>query len=395
MNGKKYSVGVDFGTLSARAIVADVKNGETLGEAVYEYPHGVMDRELPDGTPLDDMSAYQHPADYIEALSASVKEAVKRSGISKEDICGICIDFTTCTILPIKEGGEPLCFDERYSSNPHAYVKLWKHHASQPQADKMTALALSRGEDWLSVYGGKISSEWAFPKILETLERAPEVYADTARFIEAGDWLNLLLTGNETHGVPFAGYKALCHNGSYPSAEYFSALDERMGDIIGTKVSAEVSPVGNIAGEINSYGAELTGLCEGTKVAISMPDAHVAMAGLGAVNEGTLLLILGTSGSYMVNSKIEKRVSGICGYVRDAVIPDFYTYEAGQACLGDGYDRFVKGFVPEKYFAEARERGINIHALLREKAERLAIGESGLLCLGRLDYRSYDGKVND
>ncbi len=380
MNGKRYSVGVDFGTLSARAVVVDTANGDTVGEAIYEYPHGVMDRNLPDGTPVCDRSAYQHPADYIEALSA-IRVAIEQSGVDAKDICGVCIDFTTCTLLPVKESGEPLCFDTKYHSEPHAYVKLWKHHASQPQADTMTKLANERGEEWLSVYGGKISSEWMFPKILETLQNAPEVYCDTARFIDAGDWLNWLLTGVETHSAAFAGYKALWFDGRYPSAQYFAALDGRLGDIIGTKISTDISPVDSTAGEINEYGAKLTGLEVGTKVALGLPDAHASMAGLGVTGEGELLLILGTSGCYVINSKTEKRVSGICGYVKDGIIPGYYTYETGQACLGDGYDRFVKNFVSEQYYAEAKERGINIHALLREKAERLSVGESGLLCL--------------
>ncbi|MBQ8140133.1 MAG: ribulokinase [Clostridia bacterium] len=382
MGNKKYVVGVDFGTLSGRAVVVDVANGDELSESVYEYPHAVMDRELPCGVKLDDNFALQHPADYIETLSKIIPDAVSKAGLKKEDICGLGIDFTACTLIPTYEDGTPLCFDEKFKCNPHAYVKLWKHHAAQPEADAINKIAAERGEDWLAVYGGKVSSEWALPKIWQTLDEAPEVYEAADRFTEAADWLSFMLTGVETHAAVFAGYKALWNAESgYPSGDFCASLDERMRNIVGTKLSEKVLPVNEIAGLINEKGAEITGLAVGTPLALPMIDAHAALPALNITADGELVIIMGTSSCHIINSKKEIKVPGICGYVKDGVVPGYYTYEAGQACVGDGFDRFVKKCVPESYTAEAKQRDISIHKLLREKAEKLAPGESGLLCL--------------
>ena len=379
---KKYVIGIDFGTLSGRAVVVDTANGDVLGEAVYEYPHAVMDESLPCGKPLPERFALQHPADYLETLSNVIPESIKAAGISAEDVCGLGIDFTACTLLPVGKDGTPLCFEEKYKSEPHAYVKLWKHHASQPQADRITEVAARRGERWLGLYGGKISSEWAFPKILEVLEMAPEVYEDTYRFTEAADWLSLMLTGVETHSNSFAGYKAMWNaRDGFPASEYFAEVDERLRDVIGTKICANVDEIGNVAGYVNERGAQLSGLPVGTPVSVPLPDGHVGLAGLNITREGELMLVLGTSSCHIIHAKEELDVPGICGYVKDGVVPGLYTYEAGQACVGDCYDRFVRGYIPESYTKEAGERGISIHKLLREKASALGVGESGLLCI--------------
>lgn len=379
---KKYTIGLDFGTLSGRAVVVDTENGDVIGEAVLDYPHAVIEKELPCGKKLPEMFALQHPQDYLDVIACVIPKAIKEAGVSKEEVKSICIDFTCCTLIPIYEDGTPVCFDEKYKSEPHAYVKLWKHHASQPQADRIIETAKRRGEQWLNIYGGRVSSEWAFPKMLEVLEKAPEVYRDTYRFMEAADWLSLVLTGVETHSNPFAGYKAMWNaEDGYPSRDYFAELNPDFADVVGTKWSERVDGIDGIAGRVNKKGAELSGLAEGTVVAMPMPDAHVAMYGLNIVDDREMLLVIGTSSNQIINSKKKIDVKGICGYVKDGFIPGYYSYEAGQACVGDGFDRFVKNYVPERYTVEAREKGISIHKLLREKAKALKVGESGLICL--------------
>lgn len=379
---KRYVLGMDFGTLSGRAVVLDALSGELLGESVFEYPHGVMDDFLPDGTPLKAKSALQHPEDYIITMQNIIFGACVDAGILPTDIEGVGVDFTGCTVLPIDAEAQPMCFYEKYAAHPNAYVKLWKDHSSTSEADEITAVAAARGEKWLDTYSGKISSEWMLPKILQTLRSSPELYADTHRFIEAGDWITLLLTGNEVHASSFAGFKAIwnAENG-YPTDGFFRAVDERLGGIVGTKLSENVLGVGNIAGYVSEMGEALTGLRRGTPVSLAMLDAEAAMPALGITGEGQLMLILGTSGCFIVNSKEKHDVKGICGHTFEAVYGGYYTYEAGQSCLGDGFDWFVKNFVPESYTAEAREEGISLHKLLRKKAERLAIGESGLVAL--------------
>ncbi|MBR6709760.1 MAG: ribulokinase, partial [Clostridia bacterium] len=194
---KKYVIGIDYGTLSGRCILLDTVTGEEIAESVLPYAHGVMDETLPNGDRLPPNYALQHPADYLAVLGTTIPAVLTQAGITAEEIAGLCIDFTACTLLPIDRNGTPLCMKEAYENNRHAYVKLWKHHAAQQDADRINAIAAERGEPWLPIYGGKISCEWALPKILEVLREAPQVYDDTDRFIEAADWLSLKLTGEE------------------------------------------------------------------------------------------------------------------------------------------------------------------------------------------------------
>lgn len=378
----KYVIGIDFGTLSARALIADALSGEEIAESVFEYPHAVMDKELWDGTPLQPQSALQHPADYLLALKKTVADALEKSGLSACDIKGVCIDFTGCTMLPVDKYMQPLCFNPEFEHEPNAYVKLWKSHSAEEQANRITAVAERRGEKWLKIYSGKISSEWLLPKVLQTLEQAPNVYYSAERFIEAGDWLTSLLTGNETHACSYAGLKALWNDeDGYPSNDFFKAVDGRLDGIVGTKISDSVTPAGTTVGYIGSLGESLTGLKRGTAVASSLLDAHAAMPALGITEEGEMMMILGTSGCYIVNRRQKLPVKGICGYAADAIYPGYYTYEAGQSCLGDGYEWFVKNFVPEKYTSEAWREGKSIHKYLREKAQSIKPGENTVLAL--------------
>ena len=380
-----YTLGLDFGTLSVRALIVDARDGRTVAEAVSEYTHGVMDSALPDGTSLPPRFALQHPQDYLDSMTAAIREALAAAhtaeGVMPDDIAALGVDFTACTMLPVDEAGTPLCLDPAFAADPHAYVKLWKHHGATREADEINALAAARGESWLPSYGGTVSCEWMLPKILETLRKAPTVFEAAHRFTEAADWISLLLTGEETHAAAFAGYKGLWHGGQYPSDEFLSALDPALKGLIGGKISPRVDPVGGIAGRLNGRGAALTGLPEGTPVALPMIDAHAALPALGMTRAGDLTVILGTSTCHILNAAEAREVTGICGYVQDGVIPSLCTYEAGQAAVGDCFDWFVKYCVPAIYTEAAREAGVSIHAYLRTLAEKKAPGESGIVAL--------------
>lgn len=383
---KPYVIGLDYGTLSGRCLLIDSRDGTAVAESVFAYPHAVMDERLPDGTSLPPQFALQHPQDYLDVLSNTVPDVLRQSGISPEQVAGIGIDFTACTLLPVDREGIPLCFQESFAGNPHAYVKLWKHHAAHRQAERITALALERGEPWLPIYGGKISSEWALPKILQVLEEAPEVYRATDRFTEAADWLSRMLTGVETHSAVFAGYKALWNaEAGYPSDAFLCALHPGLHGLVGSRLSEQVYGPERIAGTLNAAGAALTGLSVGTPLALPMIDAHAAMPALGIAGEGELMMIVGTSTCHLIHAKNERPVPGICGYVRDGVMPGCVTYEAGQSCVGDIFDWFVSCNVPERDTREAARRGISVHQLLRERASALEPGESGLLALDWLN----------
>ena len=394
----KYVIGIDYGTLSARAILVSAEDGKELAESVSVYPHAVMDETLPDGTPLEKNSAFQHPQDYLDALKNTVSEVLAKSGALADDVAGIGIDFTSCTMLPVDASGTPLCFYDEFKSEPHAYVKLWKHHSAQPEADEITKKAIENGEKWLDIYGGKVSSEWLFPKIYETLNKAPNVYDRADRFIEAGDWLTLMLTDGDVLSSCMAGYKGMWNkNDGYPSPEFLEKISPKLKNIVGTKIGTNVKPTGTKAGEISKKGASLTGLKEGTTVAVPIIDAHAALPAAGIAEGGKLMLIIGTSTCHILMDEKEKNVKGICGMVKDGIIPGLYAYEAGQAAVGDIFEWYVKNNAPYSYAIEAEKENKNIYTYLTEKAEKKEIGESGLVALdwwngNRTPFADYDLK---
>ena len=381
--GTRYTIGVDFGTESGRAVLVDISNGEEIASAVYPYSNGVIDEIIP-GTKirLDPDWALQDPQDYVRTFQKTIPAVLKESGIDPVDVVGIGIDFTACTMLPTKADGTPLCDLPEFRSNPHAWVKLWKHHAAQPEADKINETARAMGEDWLDRYGGKISSEWFFSKTLQILNEAPEIYAAADRLIEAADWVVWQLTGIETRNSCTAGYKALwSKKNGFPSKDYFASLHPKLGTVIEEKMSTDIHPVGQKAGGLSDQAAQWTGLKPGTAVAIANVDAHVAVPAASVTEPGRMVMIMGTSTCDMVLGTEGHIVPGMCGYVEDGIIPGFFGYEAGQSCVGDHFAWFVENCVPSVYEKEAKERGIDIHQLLEEKAAQLRIGESGLIAL--------------
>ena len=379
---KKYLIGLDFGTLSVRALLMDAESGEEVAVSEFLYPHAVMDRTLPSGKKLPPRYALQHPQDYIDGLQVTVREVLATSQIDPQSVAGLCVDFTTCTVVPIDENGTPLCLLDGYADEPHAYVKLWKHHAALSYAEEITEKAMARGEDWLSVYGGRVSCEWLLPKIVEVLREAPEIYDATARFADAGDWISLLLTGEHTTGAGFAGLKAFwTADGGFPSNDFYTAIDPRLDGIVGTKICNDVRASGDRLGKLSAEGAKLIGLPEGTPLATPLVDGSTPLPALAATNEGEMTLIVGTSGVALVLAKEKKDIPGLCGYVKDSVIPGYYTFESGQAGVGDMFSWFVHQCVPRAYEEEAEACGMNIHAYLRKKASALRVGESRLIAL--------------
>lgn len=378
----KYTIGVDFGTLSGRAVIVDTTTGEEVAVAVHEYSHAVMDQKLPDGTPLGVDWALQHPQDYLDVFRITIPQVIKMAMVSPEQVAGVGIDFTACTVLPVKADGTPLCFLDEYRSRPNAWVKLWKHHAAQDEANRLNIIAEERGEKFLRRYGGKISSEWMIPKIWQTVNEDPEVYDAADRFIEAADWVVWQLTGRETRNTCTAGYKAIWHkHDGYPSNDFFSALHPKMERLVDEKLSRTLLPVGTKAGTITPQAARLTGLKEGTAVAVANVDAHVSIPAVGITTPGKMLAIIGTSTCHMLLGDVEKEVPGMCGVVEDGIIAGFYGYEAGQSCVGDHFQWFVENCTPAEYRDEAEEAGVDLHTLLTEKAARLTPGESGLVAL--------------
>ena len=380
---QRYSLGIDYGTESGRAILVNVATGAELATSVYPYSHGVIDGVLPDGkTRLAPEWALQDPADYIRVLTTTIPAVLKESGVDPANVIGIGIDFTACTILPIDRDGQPLCFSKQFESNPHAWVKLWKHHAAQPEADRVNAVARERGEAFLARYGEKISSEWLVPKVLQIVNEAPEVYAAADRILEAADWVVLQLTGEEKRNSCTAGYKAIYEKGvGYPSPDYFAALHPGLRSVVADKLSTEIVPLGQRAGGLTAEMAAATGLRPGTAVAVANVDAHVSVPACTVTEPGKMVMVMGTSICHMVMGTSKRIVPGMCGVVEDGILPGLFGYEAGQSAVGDIFAWFVDNCVPPAYWDEAKARGLTIHALLEEKAAAYRPGQSGLLAL--------------
>ncbi len=363
-------------------MVVRAADGEELGSAEYEYPHGVMDRELAEtGERLPADWALQDPQDYIEVLQQAVPEAVKAAGIDPESVVGIGTDFTSCTILPACGDGMPLCRLEEFRRRPHAYAKLWKHHAAQPQADRVTEVAAERGEPWLDRYGGKISSEWAVAKALQVLEEDQEIYDRMDRWIEAGDWIIWQMCGEEIRSSCMAGYKAIYQDGQYPSEEYFEALHSRFRDFAQEKLGASLRDLGARAGSLTSDAAEWMGLSPGIAVAVGNVDAHVTAPAAQATEPGRMVLVMGTSNCQVMVADELAEVPGMCGVVKGGLVSGRWGYEAGQTGVGDIFAWFVDQAVPPYYHQQARERGLGIHQYLTELADQQRVGEHGLIAL--------------
>jgi L-ribulokinase len=329
-------VGVDFGTLSGRAVVVRVADGAELGGAVHDYADAVIERALPvTGETLPPDWALQNPADWRAVLSTAVPAAVAQAGVDPAQIVGIGTDFTSCTVLPVLSDGTPLCELPESAGRPHAWPKLWKHHAAQPQADRITALAHERAEKWIKRYGGRISSEWQFAKALQVLEEDPDTYRRTERWIEAADWIVWQLTGRETRNACTAGYKGVHQDGGYPSADYLAALHPGFADFAATRLAHPLSPLGSRVGTLTAEAARRTGLPEGIAVAAGNIDAHVTAPAARAVENGRLLAIMGTSTCHVVSSSVLAEVPGICGVVDGGITAGAYGYEAGQSAVGD------------------------------------------------------------
>lgn len=380
---KKYAIGVDYGTESGRAVLVDLADGTEVADHVTPYPHNVIDEQLPEsGIRLDYEWALQHPADYIEVLKRSVPAVMKQSGVNPDDVIGLGIDFTACTMLPVDANGVPLSFHPELKDNPHSWLKLWKHHAAQDEANLINEIAESRGEAFLPRYGGKISSEWMIAKVWQILNEAPEIYEQTDLFLEATDWVVSQMTGNTLRNSCTAGYKSIWHKkDGYPSKDFFRALDPRLEDLTETKLRGEVVPLGTKAGELTDEMAKLMGLNAGIAIAVGNVDAHAAVPGVGVVTPGKLVMAMGTSICHMLLGTEEKEVEGMCGVVEDGIIPGYLGYEAGQSAVGDIFAWYVDQAVPAYVHEAADKDGISVHEWLENKAAAYKPGETGLLAL--------------
>jgi L-ribulokinase len=309
------------------------------------------------------------PADYVGVLRNAVPAALRDAGVDAADVVGIATDFTACTMVPTTADGTPLCELPEFEAEPHAYVKLWKHHSAQPQAVRINELARTRGEKWLPRYGGLISSEWEFAKALEVFEEAPGVYAAMRHWVEAADWIVWQLTGTYVRNACTAGYKGILQDGEYPSRDFLRELAPGFESFVADKLEHPLGQLGSRAGGLSAEAAAWTGLPEGIAVAVGNVDAHVTAPAANAVEPGQMVAIMGTSTCHVMNGAELHEVPGMCGVVDGGIVPGLWGYEAGQSGVGDIFGWFVEHFAHEG------------HDQLTRLAARQEIGEHGLVAL--------------
>lgn len=380
---RRYTLGLDFGTESVRVLVVDIADGRIAGQASRDYQHGVIDRTLPtSGETLPADWALQHPQDWLTDSAAACKAALKNAKVGADDIVGIGVDFTSCTMLPTLGDGTPLCLTERFAKTPLAWPKLWKHHGAKAETDRINQVARERGETWLARYGGTIGLEWFFPKMLETLNHEPKVYEMAEVWLEAGDWFVWQLTSGPyprcspqklVRSACQAGYKATWNRKTgYPSREYLGAVNPKLADVVGQKMPGTLLAPGERAGVLTEPAAKLLGLNPGTPVATVIIDAHAGVPGSGVATPATMVMVLGTSSGFMVNSRVEKLAPGIAGIVEDGILPGYFGYETGQASVGDAF-----AWV-------SRTLGVG-HDQLAKAASALPPGSGGVMALDWLN----------
>jgi L-ribulokinase len=369
---QSYAVGVDFGTESGRAVLLDLASGEELASGVVPYPHGVIDRELPhNGERLPPDWALQDPDDWILVLEDGIPYVVAEAGVDPGRVVGLGIDFTSCTVLPVDDDGDPLCRFEHWRGRPHAWPKLWKHHAAQPVADRLNEVALERGERFLSRYGGRISSEWYFPKLLELWREDRECYDEAHAFIEAADWIVWYLTGLERRQACTAAYKALWSpDEGFPSDDYFEAAYPGFETPL-AKLGNSFAPLGTLASTLRPDVAKELGLPDTVAVAVGNVDSFVSVPGCGVERPGVYVTVVGTSICDMIVDAREVRLPGITGVVRDGILPGLFGYEAGQVAVGDMLAWYIRML----------DMGDDGFETLEERAAALQPGETGLIAL--------------
>lgn len=366
------ALGIDFGTESVRALFVTL-DGREVASAAQKYAHGQITRELP-GTreklPAD--FALQHPQDWLDASAKAVKAALRKGGVDPAGVVGIGVDFTSCTMLPCLRDGTPLCQTAKFAKEKYAWPKLWKHHGAHAETDRINALARERREPWHARYGGLVGLEWFFPKMLETLNRAPKVYDAAEVWLEAGDWYVWQLVGAENElprSTCQAGYKA-CWNAAtgFPSPEFLGELHPKLANVVSEKMPGRMVAPGQAAGELSPAVAKRMGLRPGTPVSAAIIDAHAGVPGAGVAGPDTLVMVMGTSSCHMLNSETERLVPGVAGVVKDGILPGYFGYETGQAAVGDAFDWF------------RRVAGQKDFAKLNGEAAQLPPGAEGVLC---------------
>lgn len=380
-----FSIGVDFGTTGGRAALVNIRDGSIAAEAYHDYKYGVMLKNFIDGSTLPENYAVIHPDDYLNIMISTIQQIMV--GIDPKSVIGIGVDCSSCTMMPVKKDGTPLCRNVEFNTNPHAFAKVTRHRAAKRQAQRFYDVAVETNQEWLKYYNNYISAEWLFPKILETLEEAPEVYNEADYFMEATDWLAWQLTGNLFKTSYSAGFKAFYIDGKYPSTEYFTIVNSGLSDVL-KKIDIPMIPSQYKAGNLTPEMAEILGLTTNTAVCHGMVDIVSSIIGVQAANKNKMIGIFGDFATLVTISDKKEYVDGINGPVPISANAQTYYYKAFQNCMGLNYAWFQNTLVPPEYHENARHAGRNLHSYLAQLMQKLKPGENGIIALNWLKGNS-------
>lgn len=375
-----FTIGIDYGTNSVRALVVRCKDGAELGTGVVDYPSGHQGVLL---DPKDHHLARQNPADYVFGLEKSIKlalaQAKKVKGFDARLVAGLGVDSTGSSPIPVDATNTPLAFQKKWEKQLAAHCWLWKDHTSVKEAAEITALAAKMRPHFIAKCGNTYSSEWFWSKILHCKRTAPAVFKAAYSWVELADWVPSLLAGVKDplavkRGVCCAGHKALYAEdwAGLPDKEFLSALDPALADLRDRLYEKAYDATAS-AGTLCAEWAKKLGLPAGIPIAIGEMDVHYGAIGSG-VTEGTLVKVIGTSTCDCGVVSADKTVAdipGICGIVKGAILPGYYGLEAGQSAVGDIFKWFVEGVLGD----------VKLHASLTAEAAKLKPGQSGLLSL--------------
>jgi L-ribulokinase len=379
----QYTIGLDYGTNSVRALIVKVANGREVGTAVWNYEHGTQGVILS----RDPNLARQHPSDYLKGAELTIKKALAEArknarGFKPDQVIGIGVDTTGSTPMPVNQNGQPLAFEKKFAKNPAALAWLWKDHTGVAEAAEITGLAKKLRPQYLAKCGGTYSSEWFFSKILHCLRTAPEVFDAAFSWVELADYVPAALTGAEhpdklTVGICAAGHKAMYNDnwGGYPDAGFLGALDPKLGGLR-ARLRPKAFAIDKSVGGLTADWAQRTGLPAGIPVAVGAFDAHLGGVGSG-IAPGALVKIIGTSTCDMMVAPVSQSLAdipGLCGIVKGSILPGYYGLEAGQSAVGDIFNWFVN-------YIQPGGKKLGSHEELTKGAAELQPGESGLLAL--------------
>lgn len=374
-----YSIGIDYGTASGRVILVDTSNGDIISSYEETYPHGTIAESLY-GETLPRNYFLQNADDYQYILENGVTHVLEKSQVNRNEVIGIGVDFTSCTIVFLDEHFEPLHRHDNFKSNPHAYVKLWKHHGAQDEATQMVEVNQQENQNWLDYYGSSVNSEWMIPKILEMKHKAPELLEHTHYIMEAGDYITSLLTYKNIRSNCGIGFKGFWNRENGFNYAFFEAVDKDLPNIVKEKCEAPVINIGESAGTLAEYYQELWGLPSQVQISPYMIDAHSGVLGAGAIEQGEFTSVIGTSTCHLMLDPKQEPIPAITGSVKDAIIPGLYAYEAGQAAVGDLFS-YSEQLAPKSITDTALESDVPLLEYLEELASNINVEDQHVIVL--------------